>query len=47
MLFTQNIFPRPRFGQFIINIMSTSFSHDPFYLEEDEMLKEIKKMFTG
>ena len=37
--------PDWRFGQLIENILN-SFETDPWFMEEDEMLKRIKKYFN-
>lgn len=36
--------PDWRFSQFIINVFG-SFDNDPWFLEEDEMIKKIKDYF--
>lgn len=37
--------PNWRFGQLIENVLN-SFETDPWFMEEDEMLKRIKKYFN-
>jgi hypothetical protein len=38
--------PDWRFGQFIVNVLGTC-ERDPFFYEEDEMLKLIKEYFDS
>lgn len=38
--------PDWRFGQLICNVMGT-FDRDPFFIEEDEMLKRFKAYFDA
>lgn len=37
--------PHWRFGQLVENVLN-SFETDPWFMEEDEMLKRIKKYFN-
>lgn len=38
--------PDWRFGQLMSNVLN-SFDRDPFFIEEDEMLKRFKEYFEG
>ena len=38
--------PDWRFGQLMSNVLN-SFDRDPFFIEEDEMLKRFKEYFDG
>jgi len=37
--------PDWRFGQFMVNVLNT-FDIDPFFLEEDDMIKKIEQYFN-
>ena len=37
--------PDWRFGQFMVNVLNT-FDIDPFFLEEDDMIKKIEQNFN-
>ena len=38
--------PDWRFGQFMVNVLNT-FDIDPFFLEEDDMIKKIEQYFNN
>lgn len=38
--------PDWRFGQFMVNVLNT-FDIDPFFLEEDDMIKKIEQYFDN
>ena len=42
--------PDWRFGQLMSNALGAVYeltNHDPFYMEDDEMLKELKELFNA